>query len=204
MAPLRDLYAVLDRVEALVSLYRSLTTVGRPRQPLSDLLRGSLILGLSGLDAFVHASLVRAAARAEHDGLLGPTATAWVVRDTALAGLPAGAARRTAVRALFERKLGKTTLQRPAAIEAGLRHVSAPVPWAEAAVRVTTPEDPVDAATVVTRLDSLVDRRDRIAHHGDRAGHGLRAIRADYVDEQAWLVLGVGEAIARTIADTLA
>lgn len=69
---------------------------------------------------------------------------------------------------------------------------------------MSTPDDPVDAPSVVTRLDSLVDRRDRIAHHGDRAGYGLRAIRADYVDEQAWLMLGVGEAITRTIANTLA
>jgi len=159
-----------------------------------------LILGLSGLDAFVHGSVTRTAGRAERLAMLGSVAQRWVNRDLIIAAMPQGKARRAAVRNLIDGKIQKTTFQRPEHIEEALAHIGVPSPWNDVATKLSTSVDPITPEEVTRRLSEMVDRRDQIAHHGDRYRHGLRPIRAEYVEDCAWLLLGLAEGIATSIA----
>src|SRR5436190_24296745 len=81
----------MGRVDGLLSLHPVLHGIaGRPRQHVSDLLRGALVLSVAALDALVLDSVVRAIPRAVRDERLGPSVAKWV-RDepeTFLALLP--------------------------------------------------------------------------------------------------------------------
>lgn len=187
---------------ALLALYRSLTKTGRPPAHLSDLLRGALILTAAALDAYMHDVLAAASSGAERRGLLGARAAQWVGGDLQLAALPQGAQRRRRVRDLVADRLERTSIMTSAAIGEHLHGVlGAGPPWVTAAASVATSEDPVDEVAVCARLDRFVQRRHLIAHRGDRTDRGgLRAVSADYVEDQAFLVTqlaGAVEAVVR-------
>lgn len=153
----------------------------------------------------MHDVIATACPAAEGRGQLGAVARRWVDRDAALTTLPAGVARRRRVRELVAAKLERTTIATSAAVTEQLRSVlGAGAPWATAAMAVSTAEDPVDELGVRARLDSFVTRRHRIAHLGDRTTRGgLAHINADYVEDQAYLVTKIGDAVEKVVRDRL-
>lgn len=195
--PRRQLEETIDRVLALLALYRSLTKAGRPPAHLSDLLRGALILTAAALDAYMHDVLVAASSAAERRGLLGARAARWVASDPEMIRLPQGTQRRRRTRHLVAARLERVSIMASGAIEEHLlRVIGAGPPWAAAAASMTTQTDPVDHLLVRARLDGFVQRRHQIAHRGDRTDRGgLRAVSADYVEDQTVLVTQLAGAV---------
>jgi hypothetical protein len=161
--PLSQFELNLARARHLVELYQSLAKLITPAIDISDLLRASLVLGVSALDHFVH-EYVRTEMLDVFDGHKPPTdayhAFAVPMRavNTALTAPAANAWLDEAIREAH----GWRSFQHPDKIADALRLVFPGSLWQEVAAELGTA-----ANNVKTQLAAIVDRRNKIAHEAD-------------------------------------
>lgn len=195
----------MGRVDDILKLHPVLHgTGGRPRQHVSDVMRGALVLSVAALDALVLDSVVAAIPRAVRDGRLGPNVVKWVKDEPEafLALLPA-ADREHQLAELCRLKLGQITFQKAAMIEGVMYDVvgCAP-PWSRAADVLSADGGNWDADRVKVKLDEIVERRHRIAHSGDMLPNGTatRPIQLPYVQEAVRVIGAVGRGVTDALA----
>lgn len=194
----------MERVDGLLLLHPTLHgAAGRPRQHVSDLLRGALVLSVAALDALVLDSVVAAIPRAVRDGRLGPNVAKWVKDDPEafLALLPeSNSAAKLAE--LCRERLGAITFQKAAMIEGVMRDVvQCDPPWQRAADILNAGGGTWTADEVRDTLDEIVERRHRIAHSGDMLPNrtATRPIRLAYVEDAVAVIDAVGKAVVQTL-----
>jgi hypothetical protein len=195
----------MARVEGLLSLHPTLHGIaGRPRQHVSDVLRGALVLGVAALDALVLDSVTAAIPRAVRDGRLGPNVAKWVKEEPeAFLALLTEAEPGPKLGELCRAKLGQITFQRAAMIEGVIRDVvRGEAPWSHAADALSATGTPWDAQAVKDKLDEIVDRRHRIAHSGDLFPErtATRPIQLSYVQEAVRVIRAVGGGVSHSLS----
>lgn len=196
----------MKRVDGVIALHPELhSSQGRPRQAVSDLLRGALVLSLAALDALVVDSLGESIPRLAKTGMLGPTVQKWIKEqpDKILACFTEkdGSA---ALADVCREQLGALTFQRSAAIEGVLADVAGcPPPWEKAAILLTTQNSKWDSDSVRKKLDEYVQRRNRVVHGGDMKEQSLstQPIQRRYVIQAVEVVRAVGEAVSGILND---
>lgn len=172
-------------------------------QEVSDVLRGTLVLALAGLDALVLDCVAAAAPAAARNGTLGESVRKWVKEDpAAFLSVLATADPPGEMVEIVRANLGTTTFQKAEAI-AGILHgvLGAESPWDRASELLNEDEDATytyAAPDVVEELNTFVSRRNRIAHSGDRndAGTATQPIQRAYVKEASRVIRAVGIAVA--------
>ena len=193
----------MGRVEGLLELHPVIHGgPGRPKQAVSDVLRGALVLGLAALDAVVLDSLIRAVPKVARGGGLGPTAEKWIKEapDEVLNALSKPDPW-LAFGELCASKLGVITFQRSNAI-AGVMNdlIRSDSPWTVAAERLGGSEEGWTEKSVCEDLDSYVKRRNQIVHGGDMStGQATAPIRLDYVETGVAIAREVGEAVCTVV-----
>lgn len=197
----------IDRVLNLVDLYDSLNPArGRPQEDKADILRGAVVLCAAALDELVLSLIVDAFPEAARRGMLGDAVTKWV-RDDPKAFLKVLVAEPgEALREIARRNVGEQTFQRSAAIEGILRDtLGAAAPWRRAAHELSYTDGPSTEHDVKDALDRFIERRNRIAHDGDRRADAgrLRSISRAYVRDAAKLVLEIGFAANGSVSERL-
>jgi len=195
----------MRRVDGLLLLHPILHGIaGRPKQHVSDVLRGALVLSVAALDALVLDSVVAAIPRAVRDGRLGPNVAKWVKEEPEeFLALLADRAPEAGLAELCRQKLGQLTFQRAAMIEGVIRDVvQGEAPWSRAADLLSTEGDPWDAEDVKQKLDEIVERRHRIAHSGDLrpGGTSTLPIQLPYVQDAVRVIRAVGRAVSESLA----
>lgn len=193
------------RVERLLALHGTIHgTPGRPRQSVSDLLRGALVLALAALDSLVVDSVVEALPAIARRGGLGSTPAKWIKEHSeSIVACFAAADPPVALAEVAREQLGQITFQRSAAIEGVLRDVlGCDPPWENAARLLSAGSVLWTVDEVKEYLDDYVDRRNRIVHGGDMRPGGTAAepIRRDYVESVIGVVKAVGQAVAAVVA----
>ena len=193
----------MDRVDGLLDLHPVIHGgPGRPKQAVSDVLRGGLVLGLAALDAVVLDSLIRAVPKAARGGGLGPKAEKWVKEAPAeMLDALADADPWERFGQLCASRLGGMTFQRSAAI-AGMMWdlIQCEAPWATAANRLGGANAGWTETKVCEDLDAYVKRRNQIVHSGDMAtGRATTPVRLDYVSSAVVLTREVGEAVCSVV-----
>ena len=194
-----------DRVDGLLLLHPELHgAVGRPKQHVSDLLRGALVLGVAALDALVLESVVGAVPRAVRDGTLGPNVAKWIREDPdEFLAVLANADPETRMAELCRAKLGQIMFQRSAMIE-GVVHdvVRRDPPWSHAADLLSATGGHWSADSVKEKLDAIVERRHRIAHSGDMLPDraATRPIQRPYVSEAVRVIHAVGQGVIHVVS----
>lgn len=195
----------MGRVDGLLALHPTLHGIqGRPRQHVSDVLRGALVLSVAALDALVLDSVVAAIPRAVRDGQLGPNVAKWVKEEPeeflALLPDPESALK---LAEMCRLKLGQITFQKVAMIEGVMYDVvRRGQPWTRAADILTAGGGAWDSNDVRVRLNEIVERRHRIAHSGDMRLNttATQPIQLPYVQEAARVIKAVGQAVTETLA----
>lgn len=194
----------MRRVDGLLSLHPTLHGIaGRPRQHVSDVLRGALVLSVAALDALVLDSVVAAIPRAVRDGQLGPNVAKWVKEQPEeFLALLSDAAPGTKLAELCRSQLGQVTFQRAAMIEGVIRDVvRRDPPWSRAADILSESGKTWDAEAVKTKLDEIVERRHRIAHSGDLLAESTatRPIQLPYLEEAVRVIRAVGQGVTHSL-----
>ncbi len=190
----------MGRVDGLLALHPHIHGIpGRPKQHVSDVLRGALVLAAGALDALVLDSVVAAVPSAATANSLGPAVEKWVKEDPErILGAFALDDPRDVLATLCREKLGALTFQKSAMIQGVLRDVlGCEPPWDQAAEILTQAEDEWDAERVIERLDGFVERRHRVAHGGDLLpdSTATRPIQRPYVERAAKVIRAVGQAV---------
>jgi hypothetical protein len=198
----------MERVHGLLALHPSLHGGrGRPRQHVSDVLRGAIVLAVGALDGLVLEAVVETIKPAGRRRDLGPDVAKWVKDDPQRLIDALGSPDPLEDIAAYAREhLGTMTFQRAAAIQGVLSGVGrCEPPWQKAAERLTTGSDVWDEGRVRDRLDEFVRRRNAIAHSGDRAATSTAStpIQLSYVEEAARVIEAVGLAISEVVDDRL-
>ncbi len=193
----------LTRVDALLALHSQLHgTRGRPQQHVSDLLRGALVLTMAALDAVVLDAVVASIPDLARQGRGGNNLKKWIDEDPhgAIACFAAPDPH-AALAELCRSRLGNLTLQRAEMIEGVLRDtVGCNAPWDHTAKLLSTKRKQVRAADVKRELTTYVERRNRIAHDGDRAPSGRTTpIQRSFVSGALGLVRAVGTATCEVV-----
>lgn len=198
----------MNRVDGVVALHRTLHgKSGRPRQHVSDMLRGALVLAVGALDGLVLEAVLEAIGPAARAGRLGEAATKWAKDDPekVLRAFSAADPHHELTQ-LARNHLGQITFQSPAMIEGVLRDVAAvPAPWSRASLALTDANDKWSQNRVKEELRLVVERRHRIAHAGDlrRDAMSARPITVSYVQEASALIRCVGLAVCDEVDDLL-
>lgn len=199
----------LQRVDDLLDLHPVLHgTQGRPRQTVSDVLRGGLVLGLAALDALVVDTLLEAVpllARRK-DGL-GAVVAKWVdERPQVAVDCLSSTDPWTALAELGRDQIGRLTFQRSAMIAGILHDVAAcDAPWQRAAALLSVGGSAWTEEDVTARLDEYVDRRNRIVHGGDLKKTGsTRTIQLPYVQQALAVIRAVGDAVYQALSQRVA
>lgn len=198
----------MDRVAGVLALHRALHGgPGRPRQHVSDMLRGSLVLAVGALDGLILESVFETVEPALLKGESGPHVIKWVERDPArlLTALATNNAPQEVVRMCRE-QMSTMTFQKSKMIEGVLTGVAqCEMPWAGAAQRLASRRSAWTPARVTTRLDDFVLRRHAIAHSGDVA-EGRRTttpITLKYVTEAERVIRAVGLSVCDRVDDRI-
>lgn len=151
------------KVRDLHGLYGSLKAATTDAIDLSDLLRAEIVLVVSALDAFVHELVL--IGMLETQNALRPPSLAFgrftismTSVQIALAGGPASSWLEAEIRAAH----GWLTFQRPDKIADAVRLISDAKMWDGVAATLAMP-----VGTVKAELNSIVDRRNKIAHESD-------------------------------------
>lgn len=149
---------------------------------LADLLRASLVLGVSSLDAYFHSKIIAYVVRAANQGgdMPGALKKATITVEDFVEGRRY-TRRMTTVRNSLDESLGFQTLQQPDKIANGLALIGVAGFWANVAARMEVPQEGVKS-----RLSQIVKRRNQIAHEGDvsqsrRTRNASREIDTSYV-----------------------
>lgn len=191
----------IDRVRGLLALHPTLHgTQGRPKQAVSDLLRGALVLSVAALDGLVLDAVAETIGPAARAGQLGDVATKWTRESPAdVLGAFAASDPAAALADLGRERLSVMTFQRAEAIEGVLWDVArCNSPWSGAAARLSGPGDMWDEKRLKDRLDEFVKRRHRIAHGGDLSKSGAtEAIQRPYVEEAVRVIEAVGKSVCQ-------
>lgn len=175
---------------------------GHPRQHVSDVLRGALVLAVGALDGLVLEAVLESIPPVARANALGHTVSKWVKDDPEgfLLAL-ASASPYDELVAIAREHLSSMTFQRSAMIEAVLRDVgSCDPPWHKAAKRLSKSGPAWTSDTVQARLDDFVRRRHAIAHSGDLVdGRRASEITLAYVREAALVIEAVGLAVCEVV-----
>jgi hypothetical protein len=197
----------MRRVRGVLALHPTLHgTQGRPRQHVSDVLRGALVLAVGALDGLVLDAAIEAVAPVARADGLSSTFEKWVKEDPAGFWLALGAAdRANALAEVGRGRLGSMTFQRAATIEGVLRDAAGcGAPWPAAAQRLSRTGVAWTPEQVRVELDAIVLRRHAIAHKGDVAsGRRATPITLSYVAGAADIVEAVGLGVCDVVADRL-
>ena len=196
-------------VEGLLDLHQELHgKVGKPRRAVSDILRSALVLALAALDGVVLEAVVEAAPLAARKSRAGGDLSKWISEEPELVlkGIAAGDAS-ASLAEVARANIGRTTFQKADAIEGMLRGaLGCQPPWdyaADALVKVRG--ENWTSVDVRVDLDEYVERRNRIAHNGDREPNRRAAngIRVRYVRQGVDVVRAVGHAVCRALEDRI-
>lgn len=162
------------------------------------------MLGFAALDGVVLEAIAEGVPVAAQRGLAGDALGKWIsstpgpiVQGIAAGDPAAGLAE------VVRLNIGHTTFQRAAMIEGVLRDsIGSEPPWLTAAERLSrVSEDNWEADEIRTYLDEFVDRRNSIAHNGDRSP-GRRAadpIQYWYVETAVELARAVGRSVCLVV-----
>jgi hypothetical protein len=200
--------STMNRVDGVIALHKPLHgKSGRPRQHVSDMLRGALVLAVGALDGLVLEAVIEVVAPAARAGKLGDAAIKWA-RDEPAKVLMAFAEEdpHEELAALARSHLGQITFQRSKMIEGVLWDVAEiPAPWPTAALSLSDPKDKWDADRVCQQLDEVVLRRHRIAHAGDLRADARSAtpITVAYVTSASRLIRAVGYSVCDEVDSAL-
>jgi hypothetical protein len=130
---------------------------------LSDLLRASLVMGVSALDAYFHSKVIAHIVKAVNgkDGMPAALARKHItVKD--FVDSKRYKRRMTAVRNAVQRSLGYQSLQKPDRIAESLGLIGVSKLWGSVAKRMKRKQE-----NVKRKLTKIARRRNRIAHEGD-------------------------------------
>jgi hypothetical protein len=203
-SPYETFGKTMHRVLGLILLHSELHGVrGRPKQHVSDILRGALVLAVGALDALILESVLSAIPAAARQGRLGPKVAKWIKEEPEayLAALvEEDPVERVAV--LCREQLGAITFQRSAMIEGVMRDVlRCDPPWSQAAETLADHyEEDWDEDEVKEQLDEFVARRHRIAHSGDVRPNSsaTQPIQRPYVERGTIVIIAVGTGGSRS------
>ncbi len=190
----------MDRVAGVLALHKALHGApGRPRQHVSDILRGSLVLSVGALDGLVLDAMAETIEPALRKGDAGPTVVKWVKEQPErLLGAFAQPVPVDELVALCREQLSTMTFQRAQVIQGVMGTVAkCDPPWDIAALSLSTPKDKWTGTRVANRLDEFVVRRHAIAHSGDMAAgrSSSSPIQLGYVVEAERVIRAVGMAV---------
>lgn len=160
--------AKIDRVDghgAIVVLRdgATLTQEDFASGQMSDLLRASLVMTVSALDAYFHAKIIAHVVKCARRGKKMPRA----LRKSHIS-IPEFVAsekykrRMTIIRNSLHRQLGYQSFQQPSKISKGLALVGVVDFWEKVAKRLK-----LSSGELQEQLEVIVDRRNQIAHEGD-------------------------------------
>lgn len=191
---------VIDRVDSrdAVIVLRNGSSLGRDEfasESLKDVLRASLVLGVSAMDAYFHqkiAAYVVTKARLGND----------MPKRLAQSRLSVEAFVRSqsyqrpmnVLRSELENQLGYQSLQQPNQIEKAIGMIGVKSFWSKVAHRINMPVDQCKSS-----LSQIVERRNQIAHEGDLSGsrkkkNASREIGPAFVTNSLQLIKRVIEA----------
>jgi hypothetical protein len=195
----------MRRVDGLLELHGELHgRVGRPERHVSDVLRGAFVLAFAALDAVVLEAVVDSVPFAAQRGLGGDALAKWISSSPSsiVDGISAGDPT-VGLEEVVRRAIGHGTFQKASKIEGVLREsLGCEPPWEGAATRLSRTTGEVWSGDDVRKwLDLYVERRNRIAHNGDRSP-GRRAadpIRFRYVQTAAELARAVGQSVCLVV-----
>lgn len=175
---------------------------GHPRQHVSDVLRGALVLAVGALDGLVLEAVLESIPSVARANALGQTVAKWVKEDPeAFLAALASPSPYDALVATAREHLSSMTFQRSEMIEAVLRDVgNCDPPWDRAAKRLSKSNGAWTLESVKARLDEFVRRRHAIAHKGDLIdGRRASEITLTYVGDAALVIEAVGLAVCEVV-----
>lgn len=200
LSPFARFNETIARCYRLVDHHKTQCRIGRPGQHLADVLRGTIVLACAALDALNEELLVGALPKAQQRGLLAGARPSKRASRDLVAELGRAAGPQLGTRA--RKHLRWMTLQSPDMIEEMLTNVlGASSPWGTAASELARDTGRTwTADDVRARLDTLVKRRNEIAHKGDlKPSGGSQSIRRARVEVDILLTHEVGRAIRDVI-----
>ena len=164
----------IERVRAIGGLYEALNQLTTPVLDASDLLRTQIVMAVSSLDHYIH-EIVRFGMLKVYDGKRPPTEAFQrfqVTMGAAMTGF-AGSSTSTWFETEIREKHGYLAFQHPDKIADAVRLFSSCELWPSVASQLgLTVQD------VKTRLQLIVERRNKIAHEADLdpsySGIGIR------------------------------
>jgi hypothetical protein len=184
--------ANLQRARDIAALQSALSAQTIPALDLTDLLRASLVLQVSALDALAH-EIVHYGMLEAHTGAR-PRTTAFDAFGVTLADLQRASAGQAGwLEDAIRRAIGWRTYQQPDKISEAIALVSPVKLWDEVGKSLGRP-----AADIRRQLTAIVDRRNKIAHEADLdpSFPGTRwPISPSDVTDSAVFLEGVGRAI---------
>jgi hypothetical protein len=158
---------------------------------------------MAALDAVVLDAVVSAIPELAQQGRGGKNLKKWIDDDPeAAVACFAASDPHAALAELCRSKLGSLTFQRAEMIEGVLRDtLGCGAPWNEAAGLLSTQRHQWSTTDITDKLTRFVERRNRIAHDGDRARSGrTTAIQRRFVAEAVEIVRAVGAATCQKVA----
>ncbi|HWD08347.1 MAG TPA: hypothetical protein VHA57_04550 [Actinomycetota bacterium] len=185
----------IARAKAVVEFQKQVVAQGHPPRHLSDVLRGAVVLAAAGLDDAILDSVCSSIPALAKQGRLGDNVSKWI-KEKPVETLQCFAEPNPheALGTLCREHLGVQTFQKTEKIEGLLKGtIGCEPPWELAAEKLTTKRKKWTADEVQKSLNDYIDRRNRIAHDGDRLPSGrAKAIRRDWVQEGIDIVEAVG------------
>lgn len=165
------------------------------------------MLTMAALDAVVLDTVVNAIPELAKQGRGGRNLEKWIDDDPE-AAIKCFAAKNPhlALAQLSRSRLGSLTFQKAEMIEGVLRDtLDCEPPWREAAQALSTPRSRWSSKAVTEKLTGFVERRNRIAHDGDRAASGRTTpIQRPYVAQAVGVVRAVGTATCDKVGSHVA
>ena len=153
----------IERVRAIGGLYKALGQLTTPVVDVTDLLRAQIVMAVSALDHYIH-ELTRLGMLEVYDGVRPPTDAFrrfQVTMDAAMTGL-AGLSGSAWFEMEIREKHGYLAFQHPDRIADAVRLFSPCELWSSVASQLG-----LTAQDVKTRLQLIVERRNKIAHEAD-------------------------------------
>ena len=174
LATIQQFRENIERVRAIGGLYEALDQLTTPVLDASDLLRTQIVMAVSSLDHYIH-EIVRFGMLEIYEGKRPPTDAFrrfQVTMGAAMTGL-AGSSTSTWFETEIREKHGYLAFQHPDKIADAMRLFSSCELWPSVASQLgLTVQD------VKTRLQLIVERRNKIAHEADLdpsySGIGIR------------------------------
>ncbi len=160
--------ANIDRIDSndVVLVLRdgaSLTATDFDHDQLTDLLRASLVMGISAMDAYFHSKILAYVVKAARKGDQMPKALLKAnITVSDFVSATKYKRRMQALRNAMQRSLGFQSFQQAKNIEDALGLIGIAKFWSSTATRMAKPLDDVKK-----ELASHVKRRNQIAHEGD-------------------------------------